>query len=89
MSEWYGAKAAIEVDTAGEIGRELVDKVKLSAIERFERLFALCRTHRLRGADATYLDLSIAQGAALLTGDRKLAAAAHSAGVKLVYDPNA
>jgi predicted nucleic acid-binding protein len=44
-------------------------------------VFALAREHALSAYDATYLDLALRTGAALVTFDRKLALARDAAGV--------
>jgi len=88
MAEWSGRRSASDTDAAWHIAGQIVDSVDVMPTENVERLFALCRRHRLRGADAAYLNLSIDRGAPLLTGDKKLAAAATAADVPLIYDPN-
>jgi predicted nucleic acid-binding protein len=47
----------------------------------------LARMHGLTAYDATYLELAMRQGAQLATFDRKLAAAARAAGVRIFGDP--
>jgi predicted nucleic acid-binding protein len=49
-----------------------------------ETLLALARTHRLTVYDAAYLELALRVDAPLATLDRKLAAAARTAGVPLI-----
>jgi predicted nucleic acid-binding protein len=46
----------------------------------------LARTYALTAYDATYLELALRRSAVLATFDRKLAAAARSAGVRVFGD---
>jgi predicted nucleic acid-binding protein len=47
----------------------------------------LGRLHNLTAYDATYLELAMRRSAVLATFDRKLAAAARAAGVRVSGDP--
>jgi predicted nucleic acid-binding protein len=47
----------------------------------------LARTYGLTAYDATYLELAMRRAATLATFDRKLAAAARAAGVRVFGDP--
>ena len=89
MAEWIGRRSSADTDAAWQLANDIIDSAELQATIDTRSLFALCRRYRLRGADACYLQLSIDHAASLLTGDKALAIAAHSAGVPLVYDPNA
>jgi predicted nucleic acid-binding protein len=51
------------------------------------RVLDLGRIHDLSAYDATYLELAMRRAAALATFDRKLAAAARNAGVRVFGDP--
>lgn len=51
------------------------------------RVMDLGRMHKLTAYDATYLELAMRRAATLATFDRKLAAAARAAGVRLFGDP--
>lgn len=72
---------SILVDVLG--ATEIADSAEPSAI------LPICRQHKLRGADATYLELALRFGVPLLTGDKGLARAARAAKVDLIYDPQA
>jgi predicted nucleic acid-binding protein len=50
-------------------------------------VMALARMYSLTAYDATYLELAMRSGACLATFDRKLAAAARAAGVRVFGDP--
>jgi len=47
---------------------------------------AVARLYKLAANDATYLELAQRTGSALATFDRKLAEAAHSAGIEVFGD---
>ena len=51
------------------------------------RVLDLGRIHNLSAYDATYLELAMRRAGGLATFDRKLAAAARSAGVRVFGDP--
>jgi predicted nucleic acid-binding protein len=54
---------------------------------RQPRVLDLGRFHHLTAYDATYLELAMRRAATLATFDRKLAAAARDAGVRVFGDP--
>jgi predicted nucleic acid-binding protein len=87
MTEWTGRRSNADADAAWQLASDIIQTVDLRATTETVGLIGLCRSYRLRGADACYLQLSIDQAASLLTGDKALAMAAHAAGVALVYDP--
>ncbi len=89
MAEWTGRRSSDDTDAAWRLANQIIGATQLQATSDVEELLALCRHHRLRGADACYLKLSIDRGASLLTGDKALATAARAAGVPLVYEPAA
>lgn len=89
MAEWIGRRSGADTDAAWHLAGDIIRSTELQATNDTSGLFALCRRHQLRGADACYLKLSIDRSASLLTGDKALASAARAADVPLVYDPNA
>lgn len=60
-------------------------RIPLRTIDMMDdlRILQLAREHRLSGYDATYLALAVAENVALVTLDRKLDAAARTAGLPL------
>ena len=68
------SQAEIEADTESPRSRQA-------------RVLALARSHGLTAYDATYLELAMRRAATLATFDRKLAAAARAAGVRVFGDP--
>lgn len=58
----------------------------LSPASRQTRILDLGRRHSLSAYDATYLELAMRRAAQLATFDRKLAAAARTAGVRVFGD---
>ena len=58
----------------------------LSPALRQTRVLDLGRMHKLTAYDATYLELAMRRAATLATFDRKLAAAARTAGVRVFGD---
>lgn len=68
---------------------EVLGAADLAAPADPSAILAVCRQHKLRGADATYLELALRLQIPLLTGDKALAIAARAAGVPLIYDPSA
>ena len=89
MAEWTGRRSRADTDAAWQLASDIIDSATLHSTIDARGLIALCRRHRLRGGDASYLQLSIDCGAPLLTGDKNLATAATIAGVALMHDPNA
>ena len=61
------------------------DEMPIASSQR--RALDLGRRYNLTAYDASYLDLSIRQGATLATFDRRLAEAARAAGVRVFGDP--
>jgi predicted nucleic acid-binding protein len=59
----------------------------LSPASRQPRVLDLGRMHSLSAYDATYLELAMRRATILATFDRKLAAAARTAGVRVFGDP--
>lgn len=53
-----------------------------------KQILPLALTFHLTAYDASYLELAIRTGSSLATFDRKLAQAAHSAGVSIFGDPS-
>lgn len=89
MAEWTGRRSSDDTDAAWILADEIIGAIQLQETSNGGELLSLCRRLRLRGADASYLKLSIDRGASLLTGDKVLASAACAAGVSLVFDPRA
>lgn len=61
------------------------DATRPSAVQPI--VLTLARAYKLTAYDATYLELAMRRAATLATFDRKLAAAARSAGLRVFGDP--
>lgn len=82
--ERRGLIAAENVDVAIILLRsQALKQDQVSAVEQMSTIVALARTHRLRVADASYLELSVRLKLPLATKDTALARAAECAGVAL------
>ena len=66
-----------------KLGRLPINTDDTPMFSRHDVIFALAREYGLSAYDATYLDLALRTGAALLIFDRKLMQARDSAGVPL------
>ena len=88
MAEWTCRRSSADTDAAWRLAGEIIRSTELSATSDQDGLFALCRRHRLGGADASYLKLCIDRSFSLLTGDKTLASAARAVGVPLIHDPS-
>jgi len=64
-----------------------IEQDDLPTVSGQTRVLDLGRIHNLSAYDACYLELAMRRAAALATFDRKLAAAARSAGVRVFGDP--
>jgi predicted nucleic acid-binding protein len=89
MAGWMKRKSPESCNDAWQWSRSLFRLITLQQDDNDDELFDFCRTYRLRGADASYLQLALRERASLLTSDKKLAVAAHAAGVPLIHDPAA
>jgi predicted nucleic acid-binding protein len=84
------AKRLTEQDSANylaDLAQLAITQDDLPPALRQTRLLDLGRLHKLSAYDATYLELAMRRAATLATFDRKLAAAARSAGVRVFGDP--
>lgn len=88
-AEWMQRLSSDSCDYSWSVLIEVLGAVEIAGPAELPAILATCRQHRLRGADATYLELAVRLGAPLLTGDKALARAARAAGVPLIYDPAA
>ncbi len=89
MAEWIGRRSGEDTDAAWQLAADIIRSTALHETVDALDVLILCHRYQLRGADACYLKLSIDHSASLLTGDKRLAGAAHAAAVPLVYDPRA
>ncbi len=89
MAGWMKRRSDDDCTDAWGWARSLFRSLDLREDGDQDRHFEICRTYRLRGPDAAYLQLALSTRASLLTSDKKLAIAARAAGVRLVYDPAA
>jgi predicted nucleic acid-binding protein len=69
-----------------ELSQEEIVTDEISPRARQAAVVDLARTHGLTAYDATYLELAMRRAATLATFDRKLAAAARAAGVRVFGD---
>ena len=89
MAGWMKRRSPDDCADAWRWSRRFFNTVDLRWSDDLDQHFEICRIFSLRGADATYLQLALAARASLLTSDKKLAAAARTAGVTLAFDPAA
>ena len=89
MAGWMKRRSAEDCADSWSWARNLFLSLDLRGKNIQDQHFEICTRYRLRGADAAYLQLALSEQAALLTGDKRLAAAARVAGIALAYDPDA
>ncbi len=88
-AEWMQRISSDICDYSWSILIEVLGAVDIAGPAESAAILSICRQHRLRGADATYLELALRLGVPLLTGDKALARAAKAADINLIHDPAA
>lgn len=76
-----------ECDLAWDSAAVLIQTCSVEPNAASSAIFSLARDHGLSAQDAAYVELASRLDIPLLTGDKKMARAAKSLSVELVFDP--